>query len=309
MHRHVCRPSDLYWEPRMLAELRRLAAIPKEQVVEIVNTGEEQFLCCKKVDSVLWRACTSGYDYAGMAASACWIREGPKIVHISEYQYQCMARVEVRLQLKDFSMPYPTVCCSMPPGKLHRAVIVCRYASDVLVCQCISHDNLNDVCTLIREYQDRPMEDSITKYADLNEDEANITSQSLRVASNMLLALSNYGCHAQYLFPAEVARGRKFVAKGDRPGRTGQRPSERLREAPMVVSLDREVLLHRAPPKRDDESVATGREMPFHQRRGHCHTVLHGKGKAERKLVLYPPILVRADLLGVDVSETTTTYV
>ncbi len=310
----IRRPSDL-WHATLLSEYRRLANLsgPPVTMQLDIEEGTTHFRCSPNVESPYFRFCREGQDYAGLLATVCWLREGPKIVNVTEEQFQALSNIEVRLSVADFSMPYPTMLVNMPEGKMHRCVILHRRETaddakvSVLVGVSVSHDHTHDIVNVVRQSESE-IEESLGKfYGEVTSDEMEETRACLRVACNMALAMANFGCQSEYLFPKEVAAERKFILKGDRAGKSGRTASDRLHEQPMLVYLDRSVkLYHRE--GGTEASETTGNEMPFHWRRGHWHTVLHGKGKTQRRLVLYPPTMVRADLMLVAAVDTTTTY-
>ncbi len=310
----IRRPADI-WPGFLLDEYRRLARLPKPPVCLEPDPDNDEtcFRCTKTCDSPYFQYCQSGQDYAGLLATVAWLREGPKIADVTEEQWQALSRVEVRLPVSGFAMPYPSLLINMPPGKMHKYVILHRADLDwrvwghaapvpVLIGCSVSHDNNHDVVTVARECGGEDLEASLGTFSlGVSSDEADSALLSLRVACNMALAMTNYGCQAGYVFPEEVARERKFIAKGDRPSRDGRKASGRLAEQPVLLKLDRTVeLFHR----RGGHATAeqTGREMPFHWRRGHWRRLPNSK------LVLVKPCMVRADLLLVSPDETTTTY-
>ncbi len=312
----IRRPSDL-WIPSMLSEYRRLAAMPVLPVTIRCDPTDPHttFSCTRNVSSAFWAFCYEGQDYAGLLATVCWLREGPKIANVTEEQFQALRRVEVRLEVSDFKMPFPSLLVNMPVGKMYRCVILhsCLtpepHKLPIMIGASISRDHMHDIVNVARQREGIVLEESITKFiGDVTEEEGEGASSCLRVACNMALAMTNFGCQAEWMFPKEVEAEKKFVKKGNRAGRDGRRASDRLAEQPMLVFLDRNVKLYHKEGSREG-GVPTGSEMAFHWRRGHWHTVLCGKGKKERKLVLYPPCMVRADLMPVaSAMDTTTTY-
>jgi hypothetical protein len=76
-------------------------------------------------------------------------------------------------------------------------------------------------------------------------------------------------------------------------------------ERKMAKAYDR-VIVGAAKPVQPDVSAAPGepgRKMGTHWRRGHFRQQPHGEGRALRKLVLIEAVLVRGDLMGVDVKS------
>lgn len=303
----MIRRASECWPKILLDEYRRLAAIP-EPFVAIEMLEMPNFQCRFLVDTMLRKLFPSGSDICGSVASVAWLKEGPKIVNVTPAQYQVLSNIDVRLELKDFSMPYPTMLVNLPEGLKHRYVIIHRYAADILILLTISHDHQDDVSTIIRQWPGRFVEESLDRYDVDLKNIAETSCQSLRVACNMMLAMSNYGCYSEYLFPKEVEQEKKFIAKGDRPGREGRTASDRLKEQPLLVCLDQHVRLCKHEKEDREESTPTGREVRTHFRRGHWCMQPYGPGNALRKPVLRPPVIVRADLLTVPASEITTTY-
>lgn len=314
-YRPVQRPSDC-WPAELLNEYRRLAKLPHPPVKMEQGDNDDTFRCSRACDSFVFKLCHTGSDYAGILAAIEWLKHGPKIVNVTEEQWQALSHVEVRLGVSDFSMPYPSILVNMPAGKLHRYILLNRNEFitatgpvPVLIGCSVSHDNLHDIVTTVRSNPEKLIEESLQKFhGDVSEEEGEAALLSLRVACNIALAMANYGCLAEYLFPKEVAAEKKYIAKGDRAGRGGRTASDRLHEQPMILSLDRSVKLYHRKSITSHGEVTTGREMPFHWRRGHWHMVRCGVGKAERRRVLYPPTMIRADLFNGDIGDTTTIY-
>lgn len=306
----IRRPSDLFPIPSLLNEYRRLCAMPQFPIQ--LNTSEDEtsteFSCRGIYASGLWHLCKSGVDYAGLIPILRWIKEGPKIVDITAEQYEALARVEIRLEAKDYQMPYPTVLINLPPGKLNECVILHRMElqwrsgkKPVIIACSMSRSHLNDIVTVIRQREGIEVEESLALYEkSVTEEEGLSAKLGVRVSMNMMLAMVNYGCQAAYIFPKEVEMEQKFIEKGNRPSREGRTASDRLRDQPQIVVLDRNVkLYHREGAKEPGEK--TGKEKCFHWRRGHWR-------KWKSKLIFVRPCMVRADLLEVDRSETTTRY-
>lgn len=253
-------------------------------------------------------------EVAGMAALSLWLCNGPKTFRPTAEQCAALDQIEARLPIADYAQPYPALLIDLPPGRyapFTSAVVGTYQCADrptqILVGALFSEDHTNDITT-VASNNHPTLEDSIRLYqadcADLSTTARNV----MRVAINSCLALVNYGCHAQYLSPAEVLRDRKW-AKADQ-GRVSERASrakERLATAISVVSFSQEVKLHREERARETGEL-TSREMSPHWRRGHWHTVLHGVGKTQRKLVLFPPVLVRGDLFVGELSDTAAEY-
>lgn len=300
----INRPSELFPGP-MAEEFRRLANLPFP-AAELRMLEKPNFECRWTTDTWLRRFAISGADISGMIAMINWLKEGPKIARATEEQFQALSQVEVRMELKDFSMPYPSVLVDLPPGHLHKAALLHRYTPEVLICNSVSHDNLNDVCTVIRQTPWEEMEVSLGRYYDgIQEDESQQTQRALRVACNLMLVMTSYGCKTAPVFPHEVVRDEKLAKEETE---RGAKARQRLKEVPYEVKLDREVVLYHRETRVREPGETTGKEMPFGWRRGHWHHVRCGTGGKDRKLILYPPCMVRPDKMIGDKGDYTTTY-
>lgn len=293
---HIRRPSDV-WPGVLLDEYRRIA---KEHVgpiatIEGAKGVSEFFKITFHPETPLRQFLRNGQDHAALTAGLEWIRQGPKIVHVTEREYEVLSKVDVRLELRDFSMPYPTVLVSMPPGHTHRYCLVHRHSANVLILVNGSSNLREEIVTLARQREGRELESYLEKFEADCENMAVASCQTMRVACNMLLAMTNYGVQSEFLFPREVEQEKKYIAKGDRAGRDGRCASDRLREAPVLLSLHREVRLCHEEGSSPRNEGSTGREMPFHWRRGHWAMVPCGKGRTERRRILRMPVMVRAD--------------
>ena len=213
----IKRPEDLI--PKiMIEEFRRLAALPIPWAT-IEELDYPKFKVTPHVSTWLRGVSTTASDYCSHIAACAWIKDGPKIARVSETLYQLFSKVDVRMELKDFSMPFHTIVVDLPPGKLHKAVLVHRYSSSIMVMMCISHDYENDITTMVRQMPGTFVEASLEKYDDGLQDISDFTCQSLRVSCNMMLALSNFGHQCEAMFPKEVERDRKLGGEQSERGK------------------------------------------------------------------------------------------
>lgn len=311
----IRRPSDA-WPKFILDEFRRLARLPMEVVTlqPDPDDNSNHFKCAPAVDSFWFDCCTSGQDYAGLLTFVRWLKEGPKIANISAADFAALTQVEVNLEVQDFTVPFPTVLFNMPEGKMHSHVFlhkgVCQGNSGqplpIMIACSVSPDHKHDIVTVMRHHEGEVVEESLGKfYGDVTQDESVATHICLRAACNYALAMSNFGCQSAYLFPAEVEADRKSVAKG-LPGKA-ERAAERLRDAPVLLTLDRSVrLYHREGGHEAGEP--TGRERDWGWVRGHWRMQVHGPRNSLRKRIYVAPYMVRADKFNADPGDTTTTY-
>jgi len=103
-----------------------------------------------------------------------------------------------------------------------------------------------------------------------------------------------------------VYLGMRDARKEDRPERTkflktasNKTPGQRLTTAAKARWLFDYIYV--GPEESVDNIAATGltnRKVKPHFRRGHRHTVCYGRGREQRRLALYPPVIVNADMIG-----------
>lgn len=254
----------------------------------------------------IWK---SGADGFGMWATSIYYLDGPKVFRPSREQCAALSQIEVRLSLADFSQPYPTLLVQLPEPIGPFQQVLCFHSTEpdhsMLVCLIISDNNEHDITTTVA-MDDRPIEVSLNHYApDCASHEA-FALRALRIALNSCLALVNYGCHKEYLYPKEVERDRRSVEKrgGDE---VGERAAARIATAPSLVTFSREVVLHHTAHS-SEPGESTGGEKGSHWRRGHWAMQPHGPHNSLRKRILRKPVLVRADKFLGDVSDTEVIY-
>jgi hypothetical protein len=239
-----------------------------------------------------------------------WLRNGPKIARVSIDQFRALQHTEVRLPVHDFSSPFPQVLVEMPPmGCATWAVLINHLPQHgVLALNVICSDHNNDVVTCVRDQGDgEDIETYLVTFDDSVEtDLQKVASACTRVAVNYCLAMANYGCQAELIFPKEVERDRRLCNRRDDTGKSAR---ERVRQAPKLLTLERTVRLYHHEGGGATPGAGKGGEKGFHWRRGHWAMQRHGPGGTLRKRILRPAVMVRADLLaGHGPDETTTTY-
>jgi hypothetical protein len=299
----ISRPSELFPKD-LVAEFRRLAALPYP-AAELTMLDRPTFQCRWLRNTWLRDVASTGADISGMIAAIAWFKEGPKIARASEEEYQALSRVEVRLELKDFTTPFPTMLVDLPPGHLHKAVLIHRHGPEILVCNSISHTFTDDICTVIRQSEE-VMDASLGRFYDeITEDVNRQSLEGLRVACNLLLAMTSFGCKTTPIFPHEVVRDEKLARENSE---RGAKARDRLKEVPYEVKLDRTVVLYERQTGSHTEGEHTGRELSFHWRRGTWAMQPCGTGGKERKRIFRKPCMVRADLMIGSPADYTTTY-
>ena len=297
------RPSELFPEI-LIDELLRLARLDRDWCYW-TGLADNTYSCNAKFPTFLRKLWKSGADAFAMKATSIWLVDGPKVFKPTKEQCLALEHVNVNLLLEDYTQPYPAILIQLdyPPF----TNVLCYKEEKILVCVLHTGDHLNDITTTVAR-TDCFVEDSLVKFDEDCKADAKTAAAALRVACNACLALSNYGCHAKYLFPKEAERDRRLAKEStDR----GKRAKDRLRLAVQELTLDHVVTLHETSQHGTSELTAReGYSVSTHWRRGHWTMQCHGPGNSLRKRIFRRPILVRGDLLANDAfpPEVTTVY-
>ncbi len=298
MFRHI---NDII--PKVMAdELLRLAKLdrdwcrprPIEPSVYTCDTSQRTWL------QKLWK---NGGDAFSMWAVSIWLVDGPKVFRPTPAQCQALEQIEVRLELSEYSQPYPALLVDLPAEYEPFKFVLCFKDDSILICNLISANNLHDIVTMI-VFDGRPLEVSIQDYDDDCVYDAKQAGRALRVALNSCLALSNWGCVADHLYPKDVASDRRLAAENTKRGKLAKR---RLETVPSTVRFAQDVILHR-PQSGHEQGEPTGREREFGWVRGHWKMQAHGPSNTLRKRILIKPYMIRADKLVGDLYNTSITY-
>lgn len=300
------RPTDVM--PQMLIdELVRLGKLDPDWV-QFEELEANHYRARIRQPTWLRRLASGGTDAFAMHAGSTWLINGPKVFRPAPEQCAALEQIEVRLTLEEYAQPYPALLVALPRGQYgpFNSVLCHRHPRPYLIMTLNSDDHTNDICTTVARTDGNQIEVSIQRFdADLAE-LSQVAARVLRVACNSCLALAHYGNHLGYLFPKEVENDRRLAREQTE---RGERARRRLALAVQQVTFSQEITLHRTERRAwDGEPGCSGAQKSTHWRRGHWHTVPHGPGRSLRKKVLYPPVLVRADLFTGDLADTLTSY-
>lgn len=250
----------------------------------------------------------TGADVYSLYAASRWIVDGPKTFRPTLEQCQALEQVAVNIDLEDYTQPYPVLLVKLPPGYEPFHAVMCHINDTgprpMLAFTLHSVGNQYDVTTTVGRSA-APIEDSLVRFDPDCGDIQGVAPLVLRVAANSCLALTHYGCHAQYLFPHDVERD-KHLAKESTE--RGERARGRVRRAEMLVAFRQEIQLHATTTGSREPGEAVGVEKSTHWRRGHWAMQVCGHGRTERKRIFRKPVLVRADLFHEDLSATSVDY-
>lgn len=292
-------------------ELLRLHRLDRDWMRIVTNDEEpDQYRASVRQGTWVLDWCHNAAERCGMLVASRFLGDGPKVVEPTVEQCRAMEQVEVNLHPNDYTQPYETVGVRLPTGLYapYTWVVIHRIpvTPAVVLLHLLSEGHRDDVVTTVRGASPNTMEFFLTKFDESCVESAGqaALAMAMRVACNLCLALTNFGYQSELMFPKEAARDKGLVAERSE---RGERARERLATAPVRLSFDQSVqLYHRGGCHVTGEP--TGATKSSHWRRGHWAMLACGKGRAERRRVFRPPVLVRADLLAGDRADTTVTY-
>lgn len=295
-NRPICRPEDLIHDEVMLEQLRWLGnlAVPWLTVEPTPPDGFRcQFYDGKIPFDVGVASVRSPNEATSLYAVSRWLRGQPRICRPTTEQSEALAEVEINLELKDYSQPFEAVCVETPYAPF-RAVVCCQPSPDVLILNVIGDFTAGDVGVCLRQEEGRTIESFLALMdPDLDPYKAAVIA-SERLALNMMLALSNFGCKSQPAYPKAQAADESLSKRTDE---VGKRAARRVLLALQEVSFANTVVIRKPsrPPEVGD-SVPTGRTTRPHWVRGHWKMAACGVGFSERRPVLVRPYLTHAEM-------------
>ena len=304
----INRPTDIFPAP-IVEETLRLYKLNKNWI-KIVHSGEDKYQTITVEKTWLTRLMEvggTGADVFGMFGVSHWLGQGPKIARPTREQCEALRHVELRVDLTEFTSPFPAMLVELPEVMFHpfQAVLVHHWKEfDFLTCQLVSSTHEYDIVTTIGQ-RGRPIEESISKYDDDVASDIESAHGADRVALNLCLALSHFGSMANYLLPKEVESDKRLAREHTE---RGERARKRLELQPQLVSFSREVELYKKQTTKHKAGELTGTEVSSHWRRGHWAMQPYGPKSSLRKRIFRAPILVRGDKFVGDVANTTTVY-
>lgn len=223
----------------------------------------------------------SAYDWGAIIAAAEWLK-APVSARVSQEHYDALSQVEVRLSLREIQLPYPTVCVWMPPGMLHKAVLLHRYAEDFMVSTAYSYDARDDVTTLFKHSETESIEPNLGAYDEDVGAASEPTKLATRVAINVALCMVDRGFRMEWLRPKDVESDRRLAREQTS---RGERARARLSRAVRVCRFERDEKLH---------AGGNGAHVSCHWRRGHWAMQPYGPGHSLRKRIYRAPVMVAA---------------
>lgn len=302
------RPSDFC--PQELIEAIRATykKDPQWITVQIPDPDKLELVIHVKNRHPMLAMTNNASDLLSFMAIGRWLVDGPKLFKATPEQCEAMNHVDVNILPREYTQPYPALMVVLPKEACPPFFAVLCYRDETIaVFVLFSHDHKDDITTAVNLQSDKLLEWAIEEFKHDAAYLRDVAAPALRIAANVCLALSHYGCHLDYLLPKEVESDRR-LARESTP--RGERARGRLPLAMQVANFNQEIKLHhsRIEGSGGEASEPSGRQMSPHWRRGHWRMQAHGEGKALRKRVFIAPVLVRADMFIGDKGDTTTVY-
>jgi hypothetical protein len=276
--------------------------------LHVDKQDQERYHAVPMVRSWLLEESPNTATLMGTYAIGQWIARGPKVFKLTAGQQEALAQIDLTMPSSDFSSPFPAVLVQTDVPPYYATLVYWDEEEAGIICNAFSHDEKSDICTTI--YREAPrIEDTILKYDEDCQDCTVQCHKALRIALNGCLALSHFGHHRDYLFPAERQQDRWASVNAKRP-EARRAAADRLATAPELLTFSQDVKLHATERIRStvSDGEPTGREVRAHWRRGHWRKQACGEGFSQHKRILIRPVMVRADRFAGNASDTFATY-
>lgn len=292
----IQRPEELL-PSHLIDDLEKVVALKDPWMELHPNDGERTFRSRLLVDKlpillaqILRISENPHQDMAGLLGWGRWFKDGPKLLRPTPEQAESLSQVEINLELKDYSQPYPACFVEYRVGPF-LGCLCYRHSPNTLILQLASCGNLDDIVTFIRDQEGVPIETFLNTLDEGCEELLEHSLKVQRVALNLCLAMSNFGHQCSPAFPKALKVDESYAKE---EGERGQKARVRVRRALHRVDFTRPIVIRRTTPP-NGESVPTGKTVKAHWVRGHWKMQPHGKGMSERKRILIAPYLTHAE--------------
>jgi hypothetical protein len=269
--------------------------------------------------------------------------EGVKLFVPTQREFEALASVEPRVPLSMYRHPFPTFLFVIPPevypepltedyGRPVCAAVRFKQSGErggILSCA-IPGDSGREVYLSWRmAWSDTEESDEETldaklarldatnppdfggfgRLAAITDDSENVACEQIkRAVVNAALLLTDNG-HRVIGYQNPEHR-EKCLAKAKLkrlPQHIRDENARQARSVPLLFGFDQHTRVYEEHAEPGRESGSTGEHVRPHWRRGHWHTVVCGKDRAERRKKYYPAVLVNDHLLGGPLSGTRVT--
>jgi hypothetical protein len=251
-------------------------------------------------------------DLPIVAAVGRSLRAGPKLFRPAARECEPLEHVELSLPADDYRLPFPVCVVEFPPD----------YATDRIIPSTVLGESVRPgFCVVCQEggvvvaglaypvvvgdvgWDFYTVGVSQGRFEDMFDRHATSSAKHvpfLRAALNYLLLAAGANRVISPPDPTQVRSIRRRIKRASKE-RNKDKLEElrtRLRRLPSVYALSQEIrLFDREQPPPDPNPDADGSPKSPHWRKGHWRRVAVGTGRAERKVVFIPPVLVNGHLL------------
>jgi hypothetical protein len=252
---------------------------------------------------------------------------GPKILRLTNLDYELLEETEVNVPLNEYKQPYPAMVVEFPEeylkareipnimaGELSRTTwkpqdainkprcVVVAYdeQSQVLIADMLSNDGQGFSCSIrdmaynIDENLERLLQpgNELADSLPISEDERDVAKRLMRAAINACLIATEIGYSKRPQNPVHLKRLQHYVdvARKKKSERLAKAQRD-VRQHPQILEINQEVLLKTAR-ERDRTEGGTEREVGPHRRKGHHRRQRHGPALSLVKRIWIPPTRV-----------------
>jgi hypothetical protein len=277
-----------------------------------------------------------------LGASACiesyvvsrTLAEGPKVFAFDALICEALENFDLSVATADYLQPFPSVMIELPADYAAKRVVpfdAGSHAPDFVIVRheaeagCIliaMHLTSHQVLTRLLKLDPASTLEEMWAKAErswdakdtlgMTSEETALGSKLCKLALNVCLMATAYGVRTLGPGnPAHYERLKRYAKLARKRGREQQEKADlEVRTTPVRYAFAQEVTLYRreAAPDHHAAGGASGGTVAPHWRRGHWRMQAYGPGKAERRRLAIPAVLVNARLfLGVP-SDTVATY-
>lgn len=295
--KQIQRIQDLVREDKMVQWIHdlnhELSQTPHDRLFNVVPEEFPHYRVVPNTPSAhrLINIVPTSSDAVGIGAVCMWVADGPKIARPTPEQAEAFSHISLDLSVNDFACPFRCLLVELSDNPVFKACLICTGFDGCLCLNLYSRHGKYDITTMIRADDKWPIENSlrtVEKDEDLERDLEHSHSAQ-RVALNMALALTNYGCDVGPAYPKALVQD-QWLAKS--PGEKGEKAARRVKEAFHQVKFTKEITVRK--PTQGEPGDPTGRTVAPHWVRGHWKMQPHGPNGSLRKRILIRPYLVHA---------------
>jgi hypothetical protein len=277
-----------------------------------------------------------------MGASSCiesyvmsrTLAEGPKVFAFDALACEALENFDLSVATTDYLQPFPSVVIELPPDYTRKRVVpfddgnhapdflIVRHEPDAGCVMIAMHMTSHQVLTrLLKLKPDWTLEEMWEKgkrtwdasdTLGMTPEETALGSALSKLALNVCLMATAYGvCCLGPANPSHYERLKRYVKVATKRGPEAvEKAHAELRTAPVRYAFAQEVTLYQRETAEEhgEPGGRGGWTISPHWRRGHWRFQACGPGRAERRRVAIPSVLVNAHLFAGAASDTQTVY-